>query len=87
MNLEFLDFDIPTPSRFSALQKIYLALKVEKALLATLDSDEWEVRDDPVWRDYLDPEAQSWFANVFDYESDEGEIYRALFLLTDPTIR
>lgn len=42
--------------------------------------------DDFRWRNYLDRKAYEWFANDFDYESEEDEIYRQLCHLTEPII-
>lgn len=93
----YVEFKITSISRFKNLQKMFNKLKQVKNA-----QDSWRMQNyepesddldfnDPVddfpWCNYLDEKAHEWFANDFDYESEEGKIYWQLWGLTDPKIR
>lgn len=89
---EYLQFDVAAPTRLPALEKMFLALKQEKAILQELIDDvpseeNFQPESEPNWIDYLDEEAIAWFADTFDYQSDEGMVYQRLWELTEPDLR
>jgi hypothetical protein len=88
----YLEFTIGTKERFNSLHQLFLALKYQKELLIS----DWDRNDsiesydsdkEPDWSDFLDKEAIEWFANTFDFDSDEGVTYQKLWDLTEPAIR
>lgn len=90
----YIEFEITNTDRFVRLQKFFSKLKeVKDGWIQDTYLEEKTDRDyhDPVdsfpWQDYLDDEANRWFANSFDYDSEEGIIYWKLWELTAPEIR
>lgn len=88
----YLEFSIGSATRFETFARMFHALKAEKdRIIASWDSDRPEDAYDPdaepAWTDFLDAETQEWFADVFDYEGDEGKTYHALWNLTAPEFR
>ncbi len=91
----YIEFKFFSSARFASLQKIFEKLKeVKNDLMQDLyleqrqnNSDDIDPVDNFPWKDYLDEEAVEWFANTFDFDSEEGMIYWQLLELTEPKIR
>ena len=88
----YLEFAICSVSRFDALARMFAALKTEKdRIVASWHSDapedEYDPAQEPKWLEFLDEPAMEWFANTFDYDSEEGKTYQKLWNLTLPEIR
>ena len=88
----YLEFRIGSQRRFDALHRFFTALKSEKdQIIKSWDSDaeqdQYDPASEPKWLDFLDDEAVEWFANTFDYNSEEGKTYQQLWNLTEPEIR
>ena len=90
----YIEFEITNLDRFIRLQKLFNKLKkVKNDWMQDTHLENKNDRDynDPVdsfpWQDYLDDAAIQWFANSFDYDSEEGIIYWKLWELTAPEIR
>lgn len=66
---------------FTALVQAKRAQFIEDA--EEPDADGWEDAESACWTDLLDEEARAHFSRAFDYSSDEGKTYRALWELTD----
>lgn len=88
---QYLEFDLNSPARFPALQNLFQALKSEKDKIIASWDDEAAAQDDPSskpdWNQFLDREAVAWFSDIFDYDSEEGQVYRKLWDLTSPAVR
>lgn len=88
----YLEFTIGSIARFETLSRLLAALKLEKeqdffpldgeVAGPSVGSDET-----PDWSTFLDELAVEWFDNVFDYDSEEGQTYQALWSLTAPQVR
>lgn len=86
----YIEFKIISYERFNCLQIMFEQLKKVKNHWRENADPEKEQYDlyfkDPVedfpWLDYLDNEAKYWFQDTFDYQSEEGKIYRKLWDLT-----
>lgn len=91
-NQFYLEFLIGDHERFARLQRFFQAIKqekerqVKKFLSQEVNEDE-EPWQKSKWQDYLDDEALKWFSDIFDLESEEGQIYSQLWELTAPEIR
>ena len=91
----YIEFKFFSSARFTSLQKIFEKLKeVKNNLMQDLyleqkqnNLDDIDPVDNFPWKDYLDDEAVEWFANTFDFDSEEGMIYWQLLELTEPEIR
>ena len=90
----YIEFEITNTDRFIRLQKFFNKLKEVKDgwtqdtyLEEKNDRNYYDPVDSFPWQDYLDDEANRWFANSFDYDSEEGIIYWKLWELTAPEIR
>ena len=91
----YIEFEFNDSTRFGHLQKMFAKLKEVKDEY----SKDIELKDkqdslrykDPVdnyqWQDYLDNEAVAWFADTFDFNSEEGIIYWKLWEITESEIR
>ena len=89
----YIEFQIVILERFNNLSIMFEKLKQVKSDWMNSfeqESDNLDFKDpidDFQWRNYLDEEAIKWFANTFDYQSEEGRIYLQLWNLTTPRIR
>lgn len=88
----YLEFSIGSLARFDALARMFDALKAEKdRIVASRDSDapddEYNPAQEPNWIEFLDEPAREWFADTFDYDSEERKTYQKLWDLTPPDIR
>lgn len=86
-----LAIDVLAPSRFEALERFFAALKRAKARQFEQGAPEpeagWDDPDSAVWASLLDDEAREHVARAFDYTSEEGRAYVALWNLTEPANR
>lgn len=91
----YIEFQIGDLASFEQLKVMFLKLKEVKDnhnneiyLKETQDNSGYK---DPVdkyqWKNYLNQKAHDWFANTFDFNSEEGIIYWKLWELTEPRIR
>ena len=86
----YIEFEIVSLERFKHLQVMFARLKeVKNDFMGFCDSEAQESSldyQDPVedfdWSSYLDEEAKAWFADTFDFDSEEGKIYTQLWDLT-----
>ena len=83
----YLEFAIGSVPRFDALARMFAALKAEKKqIIPSPDSDAPENACDPEREsrllEFLDDDAVEWFADTFDYNSEEGKTYQKLWDLT-----
>ncbi|MBE9044468.1 hypothetical protein IQ255_08635 [Pleurocapsales cyanobacterium LEGE 10410] len=90
----YIEFTIGNLDRFACLQKMFEKLKEVKNnwlpdiyLKEKNDLNYSDPVDSFPWKNYLDREAAEWFANTFDFDSEEGIIYWKLLELTKPEIR
>lgn len=88
----YLEFAIGAVARFDTLAHLFAPLKAEKdRIIASWDSDtpedEYDPAAEPHWIDFLDEKALEWFADTFDYDSEEGKTFQELWNLTSPEIR
>lgn len=92
LNSQYLQFDVAAPERFPTLLELFEALQCEKQIVNDfidgIRSDEdAQPENEPNWRDYLDGKANAWFADVFNFDSEEGKVYQQLWELTEPQLR
>ena len=91
----YIEFEFDDLVRFEHLQRIFLKLKEVKDEFSkdiNLEDKQNNLTykdpvDDYQWKDYLDEKAIAWFANTFDFNSQEGIVYWQLWELTQPEIR
>ena len=91
----YIEFEISDLTKFWRLQLLFNRLKQVKAEYSQdvdLAAKQAElIYQDPVdsyqWQDYLDEQAIAYFADTFDFNSEEGIIYWKLWELTLPEIR
>lgn len=70
----YLEFTIGCLERFDALSRLIFAIKAEKdRIIASWGSDESDPVRERNWVELLDEPAVEWFANTFDFDSEEGK--------------
>lgn len=91
----YIEFEFDDQVRFEHLRQIFLKLKeVKDEFCKDINLEDKQSNssykdpvDDYQWKDYLDEKAIAWFANTFDFNSQEGIVYWQLWELTQPEIR
>lgn len=86
----YIEFEIANSERFNCLKVMFDRLKKVnndwmRSVYGEIDKNELDYADpvdDFPWKNYLDNEAIEWFADTFDYETEEGKIYSQLWELT-----
>ncbi|MCP4135109.1 MAG: hypothetical protein GY754_29335 [bacterium] len=84
----YIKFAVKNEDRFNKLVQLFNKLRCTKN--KQFDNTGVTLRnttDIPKWTGFLDKDALDWYAKTFDYEGEEGKVYRKLWELTTPEIR